>query len=141
MTALSTDTYRNRSAVHNTIKGHANVAASTLIYGGSLVSLDGSGNAITTKATSTNCRGVALKRFDNSSGSAGDVVAEWREHELVDITSSSVTQGHINKTMYAKDDNTVVPTATTGPAVGMLKKLSGSTATVLVGAFEDTDAS
>lgn len=139
MTALAANVSRTRTAVGNSLKGSAGVAASTTIYKGSLVSIDGSGNLITTKATSNNCVGVALKKYDNSTGSAGDITGEYRYMEAQEVAVSTVTVGLLHQTMYAKDDNTVVATATTGPAAGILISLSGTNGMVMFGVFEDTD--
>ena len=139
MAALTANADRKRTAVRNTLRGSAGAAASTTLYKHGLISLDNSGNAIATAGSSTNCVGYAKQKVDNSSGAAGDKTVTYFYNDAIEITSSSVTQGHVNKTLYAKDDNTVVPTATTGPAVGVLKKLSGTTATVLVGVWEDKD--
>lgn len=140
MTALSANVQRKRRGVDQGHVGSAGVAASTKIFKGSLVSLDASGNLITTKATSNNCVGYARQEYDNSSGSAGDVVGEYIWGDIVEIAVSTVTIGLVHRTMYAKDDNTVVSTATTGPAAGLLIDLtSASLGQVLLGTFEDKD--
>lgn len=132
MTALAANADRVRTGLGNTLRGDGGVAASTTIYKHSLVTLD-AGVVTTVKGTSPNCVGYSKQKYDNSSGAASAITATYYYNDMIEIAASSVTNGHINTTMYAKDDNTVVPTATTGPAVGILKKLSGSTATVLVG--------
>ena len=137
MAALTANADRKRSPGATSRVGSKPVAASTQIYKHSLVSVDGSGNMITTKSTSNNCVGFSRKQYDNSSGSAGDLTAEYHYLEEVEITGSSVTAGHIHRTLYAKDDNLVVPTSTTGPAVGLLTNLVGTTCTVMVGLFQD----
>ena len=136
MAALTANADRIRTGVRNTLRDSAGVSASKTIYKHALVSLNGTTVEPST-GSSTNCVGYAKQKYDNGSGAASAITATWYFNDMIEITSSSVTNGNIGSTMYAKDDNMVVPTSTTGPAVGILKKLSGSTATVLVGVFDD----
>lgn len=93
------------------------VAASTTIYGGSLVFLNGAGYADDDTATGANAfAGVARSKADNSAGSAGDINVEVDADGTFELTGSGFAQSDVGKPLYATD-NYVVTTAYAAAAV------------------------
>lgn len=92
------------------------VAASTLIYQGSIVSLDASGNMIPGADTaSTVCIGIAPKRYDNSAGAAGDIrgTAEFGHIVRLPCSTGDFAATSIGTTCTILDSATVAAAATT----------------------------
>lgn len=84
------------------------VAASTRIFGGSIVMLDASGNAVPgATATDLTPRGIAQEFVDNSDGSAGDLVVQSRRGAFHLENDGSVTRADIGGQAYVVDDQTV----------------------------------
>jgi hypothetical protein len=101
------------------------VAASTIIYKGTLVMLNSAGNAVPAAATGGDGRpikGIATAKVDNSAGAAGakKVEVETGVHKLKnDGTQTLVDPTHLGQLCYALDDQTVGKLATTsGPPAG-----------------------
>jgi len=84
------------------------VAASTTIYAGSMVMVDSAGYATPAAAevTNNNVAGVAKEKYDNSSGSAGDVWATVQMGSFR-LAGTSLVQGNVGEVVYAEDDQTV----------------------------------
>lgn len=108
------------------------VAAATLIYAGSMVCLNAAGTA-TKGATSTTLKalGVALGRFDNSAGAAGDINANvergvWRMANSA--AGDQITLADYGASCYIVDDQTVA-------------KTNGGTTRSVAGVIRDVDAS
>lgn len=133
MAALTEDRYTVQVA--DTESRNYPMAASTKIYGGSLVGLDTSGNANDGAATATlNIVGVAMEQIDNSSGSAGDLKVEVRAGMFwFTNNSSSVAVGDEGKLCYVVDDQTVDLSSNAGarPVAGHIVQVD-STLGVLV---------
>lgn len=103
------------------------VAASTLLIKGTLVAIDSSGNAVAASADATlKIAGKAREEYDNSSGVAGDVVAEV-EHGCFRWENSAggdaITVAHRGKVCYAVDNQTVALTSSNGsrPIAGIVE--------------------
>jgi hypothetical protein len=87
------------------------IAASTKVYGGSLVATDSAGRVVPASATATLVvQGRAEKQVDNSSGNAGALTVEirqgvfyWNQGTGVD----AITIANRFQSCYASDDNTV----------------------------------
>ncbi len=118
MGALSQD--RNTPSREGVITSH-DVAATTKIYGGSIVMLDSSGNAApATAASGLICAGCAEEQVDNSSGSAGDLKVKVRKGTRRFANGASITKADIGDLAFALDDQTVGKTGTSRSAVGRI---------------------
>ena len=114
MTALTQD--------RNTLRRNGDqieppVAASTKIYGGSIVCINASGYAVP-GATSTTLKaaGVAEDRADNSAGIAGDIRVRLSKgpHKFNNSTAAdAITLADIGADCYIVDDQTVAKTSGT----------------------------
>lgn len=91
------------------------VAASTVIYGGSIVMLDAAGNAVPgATATDLTSRGIAQEFVDNSGGAAGDRDVQSRRGVFHLENDGSVTRPDIGGQAYVVDDQTVANSDGTG---------------------------
>lgn len=84
------------------------VAASTVLFHGSLVMINSSGYAVPAAAGAGNkgVAGVSTEHVDNSDGAAGAKWVRVASGEFL-VTAASITQAHVGSTMYASDDDTV----------------------------------
>lgn len=102
-----------------TRRGNFPIAASTIIYEGTLVFLTAAGYADDDTATGANYfGGVAVKQVDNSGGSAGDLRAEVYADGDFELSGSSFTQALVGNKIYATDNYTVTGTSTTATLIG-----------------------
>lgn len=90
------------------------VAATTKIYGGSLVCINSSGYA-TKGAVSTTlkCLGIADAQADNSAGAAGDIKVKVKRGTFKFANSTStdqITLADVGASAYIVDDQTVAKT-------------------------------
>jgi hypothetical protein len=84
------------------------VAASTTIYGATLVFLTAAGYADDDTATGANAfAGVARAKADNSAGSAGDVNVEVDADGIFELVGSGFAQSDVGKPVYATDNFTI----------------------------------
>ncbi|MGB0912011.1 MAG: hypothetical protein ACPGSW_00400 [Phaeobacter italicus] len=83
------------------------VAAATTIYGGALVALDASGNAIPAIPAAPVMRGVALYGADNALGAAGDETVSIERGPFLIANDGSLDRTDIGTSVYVVDDNTV----------------------------------
>jgi len=128
MATLSSDSPRNFGL------GDINelpVVASDIIYEGAAVGDNGSGYS-RPLAAGDPFQGFALKKADNSSGSAGDVNVVVRRHGLVQVavtgTSSVADNG---RNVYASDDDTFTLTKSTNTKIGQVVRwVTGTTCIV-----------
>jgi len=91
------------------------VAASTRIFGGSIVMLDASGNAVPgAAATDLTPRGISQEHADNSGGSAGDIFVQSRRGVFHLENDGSVSRTDIGGQAYVVDDQTVANSDGTG---------------------------
>lgn len=112
MTALTED--RNTPERDGKTFRHP-VAAATTIYGGALVMLDASGNAVPGQtATGLTPGGRAEEKVDNSGGAAGDATVTVRRGTFRFANDGSIDRSHIGGSAYAVDDHTVAATDGTG---------------------------
>jgi hypothetical protein len=97
------------------------VAASTLLYAGTMIARNAAGNAVAaTAASGLPVVGVSREKADNSSGSAGDIVVEVETgvHLMVnDGTATVIDPTHLGTLCYVQDDQTVGILATDSGAV------------------------
>ncbi|WP_349295244.1 hypothetical protein ABEB22_18350 (plasmid) [Thioclava sp. 'Guangxiensis'] len=105
MTALAKNTPRTRVGLGERFVDP--VAAATVIYAGSMVALDASGDAIPAIPTGTVMRGVALSEADNETGAAGDVSAQIERGPFLVANDGSLDRTHIGTEVFVVDDNTV----------------------------------
>lgn len=84
------------------------VAASTVIYAGTLVATDASGNLVPASADTTlTVVGIADEAANNSSGSAGDLEVIVDTCIAKMVNGDSITKAHVGDSAYATDDQTV----------------------------------
>lgn len=147
MTALSASRVLRRSgsqAVSMRLKS-APVAASTTIYGGSIVAINQDGYAVPASADPTLfVVGVAVATADNSAGAAADVLVDIERGVFSMNNSSStsaLTDNDIGRVCYAADDNTVARITAIGtlPPVGKCMGLDGSDVLVEVGLLSQSE--
>ena len=97
------------------------VAASTTIYEGAMIYLDG-GYAKPLAATKE-CAGVAIAKADNSSGSAGDINVKVRARNFarkMSVTDLTITSE--GAAVYGEDDATVSLTAGSNKVCGVVRR-------------------
>mgnify|MGYP006921026991 FL=1 len=147
MTALSASRVLRRSgsqAVSMKLKS-APVAASTVIYGGSIVAINQSGYAVPASADpSLFVVGVAVATADNSTGAAAAILVDIERGVFSMNNSSStsaLTDNDIGRVCYAADDNTVARITAIGtlPPVGKCMGLDGSDVLVEVGLLSQSE--
>lgn len=104
------------------------VEAAKLIYNGSLVVLNGSGNAEpATDASSKTFIGVAAEQVDNSAGAAQALdVDVWVDGAYL-MTGSGFAATDVGKPVYASDDNTITLRATYVVRVGTIVEYVSAT--------------
>jgi hypothetical protein len=86
------------------------VAASTIIYAGTLVAINAAGNAVPAADTAgLKVDGVAEEQVDNSDGSAGDLRINVARgvRRFANSSGNAVTVAEQNKIVYVEDDGTV----------------------------------
>lgn len=83
------------------------VAASTVIYKGSIVAINASGYAVPAGDT-VNYRviGVAYEKGNNSAGADGAIEIRVQTDGIYRMDASSITQAMVGKMMYIVDDHT-----------------------------------
>jgi hypothetical protein len=111
------------------------VAATTDIFGGTLVCLTTAGYAVPCADTASYIAvGVAEGRADNNPGSAGDIKVRVRSGVAL-LNASSITQAMVGSMMYVVDDNVVDDgVGTNGISVGpLLEYVSTTSGWVWVG--------
>ena len=101
------------------------VAAATIIYAGTMVVLDSSGNAKPAADTAgLRVIGMARADVDNSAGSAGDLDVEVSRTDVAHFTNSStaaVDADDKGKLCYVEDDSTVAETSTHKVQAGIVE--------------------
>ena|SRR5687768_14653095 len=111
------------------------LAASTKIWAGSLVMIDGGYLKPAAAATGKKVVGRARATFDNSAGSAGAVTGEVERGTFgwaIGTSGDALTQADVGATVYAIDDQTVGKTDGSGArsAAGTLWQLEDGLAYV-----------
>lgn len=147
MTALSASRVLRRSGSQavSMPHGRAPVAASTIIYGGSIVAINQAGYAVPASADPTLfVVGVAVATADNSAGAAAGVLVDIERGVFSMNNSSStsaLTDNDIGRVCYAADDNTVARITAIGtlPPVGKCMGLDGSDVLVEVGLLSQSE--
>ena len=86
------------------------VAASTILYAGTLGGINAAGNAVPA-ADAANLRGIGrvAETVDNSGGSAGDkaVVLQRGVYRWKNSASDAATVAHLGGPVYVEDDTTI----------------------------------
>lgn len=112
MTALTKD--RNTPQRLGDIHNHP-VAAASVVFAGSLVVLNASGDAVAgSTATGLKAVGRAEQYVDNGAGAAGDLAIDVRKGTFKFENDGSINRTHIQGTAYIVDDQTVAATDGTG---------------------------
>jgi hypothetical protein len=101
------------------IKGSGPIAASTRLYQGSLAYFNAAGNVDDDVAAGVNFfAGVSIADYNNSSGSAGDVDAEFWTEGVFDLVGSGFTLGTVGSDIYGSDNYTVTTSSTNTTFLG-----------------------
>jgi len=111
------------------------VAAGVIIYAGTLVALDTSGNANPAANTSgLKVIGRAEETVDNSDGSAGDLNVNIKRgiFKYANSGSAAVDANDVGKVCYVEDDTTVTETASNSIKAGIVIALDDAGASVWV---------
>jgi hypothetical protein len=114
------------------------VAASTKIYGGSIVFTDANGRATNSNAAGNVAQGRCEALADNSSGSAGAINARGKRGAFwlnIGAGADAITIANRGATVYAGDDNTACLTDGAGQraALGRVLDVVGTQVAVLIG--------
>jgi uncharacterized lipoprotein NlpE involved in copper resistance len=112
------------------LSAQQDVAASTVIYAGTLVALDASGNAKPASNTA-NLRviGIAQETVDNSAGAAGDLKILVKPGVFVvnNAGVNPVTKAHVGSVVYVSSDNEVALSGTNNVKAGVLRGFDATT--------------
>lgn len=137
MTALAADTARRERNPHLKRLASYPVAAATTIYAGSLVCLDGSGNAVCAADTASYVfAGIAESQVVNTTaagfGTAGDLkvtVATGHSVRIAQTTSAFGATDAMATIACVLDDNTIDKAATTTNDVecGLIEEVESTT--------------
>ncbi len=108
------------------------VAATKVIYEGTLVYLDGGGDATDVKVDANSVfAGIARETVDNSGGADGDKNVEvWTDGEFT-LPSSGLATADIGSDIHATDNYTTTKTATSNPKIGTLTSVESATSGVI----------
>lgn len=130
MATLSANTSRAYAVDVDGLETDHEVIASDIIYEGAAVG-NSSGRARPLVAADS-FMGFALRKADNSSGSAGDVSVRVAQQGVVELAITGVTGvGDLNSTVYASDDDTFTLTSTGNTSIGkVIRYISGTTCDV-----------
>lgn len=124
MTTLAKDTPRVFVQARTDLDEHP-VIASDIIYQGAAVGDNGSGYARPLQAGDP-FRGIALKRADNSDGSAGDERVEVLTKGQVKLSISGLAIDDVGKDVYASDDDTFTLTQGSNTRIGYVARFVSS---------------
>ena len=114
-------------------RGGYPVAASTLLYSGTLMFVNSGGYADDDTANGLNVfGGVVCDRVDNSAGANGDLSVEvWQDGKFV-LTGSGFTQASVGQQVYASDNYTISTSrAAAGVYIGTVREYIDSTHVVV----------
>lgn len=118
MTALTKD--RNTPYRSGTDVSHP-IAASALIFLGSIVCLDDSGNAVPgSTSTTLVAAGRASETVDNSAGATGDDFIPVQRGVFQYVNDGSIDRTHIGSDVYIVDDQTLSSVSTGKSVAGKL---------------------
>jgi hypothetical protein len=108
------------------------VAASTIIYQGTMVFINGDGYADDdTNSGANKFGGIAIAKADNSAGSNGDVWVEvWDDGEFY-LTGAGLAQTNVSDKIYASDNYTATLTASGNTYIGRISEYVSSTVVVV----------
>lgn len=119
--------------------GEHPVAAATTIYAGTLTMRDASGNLKNGADTASHIfAGLAKEYKDNSSGAAGDLLAQVEKKGVYKFAKSgTITIADLGKTVYLVDNQTVALAATTTNqiACGKIVDVEGSDLWISIDGF------
>ncbi len=105
------------------------LAASALLYSGSLGAVNAAGYAVPAAASAgLVVQGLVMARADNSSGAAGAISAVIRRQCAVRLKGSGLTQAMVGELVYVMDDETVGarPTGTEVSAESLVADAGGT---------------
>ncbi len=110
------------------------VAAATTIYGGAMVAIDASGNAVPAAADATlRVRGMCLQAITNA-GAAGLAIVQVRRGPIkVFISASDIVAADVGTIAYVLDDQTVAKSSSGGtrPPAGKVIAIISTTQVVV----------
>lgn len=103
------------------------MAASSTVYAGSMVMLDGGyAKAGADSATGVGVFGIALSTVDNSAGSAGDLSVIVQEGRYL-MATGAITQADVGAIAYVSDDATAETTTANSMKAGIVVAVESAT--------------
>lgn len=106
----------------------AGVAASKILYEGTLCFEDAGGDATDVKVdANTTFLGVVRETVDNSAGADGDKQVEFWTDGDFELPSASLAAADIGVAIYASDNYTTTKTSTANVAIGKLVDVVSAT--------------
>lgn len=101
-------------------RGYGPVAASTTLYGGTMVFKDASTGYLTSDDNdgANAFFGIACQTYDNSGGVAGDIVADVYVECDIELTGSGFTQASNGVDIYATDNYTITTSEANASYIG-----------------------
>lgn len=109
-------------------RGTGKLAASTTIYGGTLVFTNASGYADDDVASGVNpFAGIAVDTVDNSAGAAGALNVELYTEGRFLLTGSGFAQTSVGKPVFATDNYTITLTPAAATYIGVITNYVSST--------------
>jgi len=99
--------------------------SANLIYKGSFLQLDGSGDVIGA-GTAGVCVGIALEQVDNSGGSGGDLTMPTLVGGVLASETLTATKTNIDDPIFCSDDQTLTLTALANTFVGFMTQIVGT---------------
>ena len=143
MAALTADKMRDYTGEYK--KARLPVAASTKLFTGALACNNAAGNLVPASDTANlSLRGVIWARIDNTTGAAGDKMAEyqWGQVEKLAINGVTLDASDIGKDCFVFDDQTVTDSATAANdvKVGRIQDYTAGFVFVEIGIFSGVNA-
>lgn len=109
-------------------RGSGAVAASTILYEGTLCFVNATGYLAAVVANGANkFAGIVIYEKDNSAGSAGDLSTEYYREGIFELTGTGFTQADVGKAIYATDNFTITTDPSGGSFVGSCEEYVSST--------------
>jgi len=113
-----------------TQRGTGPIYESTTIYEGTFCFVNSTGYVTgDTDSGASMFAGIAVENYDNSSGSSGDLDAEWFAEGIFELTGSGFTQADVGKEVFASDNYTITLTdSSSAVPIGVVQEYVSATA-------------
>lgn len=140
---LAADKRREYYGANAITRHQGDVAAAATLFAGAMLNFDSSGNVVAaTDAAGEEFAGVAIQEYNNSGGSAGDIIAEFETGQVEKVVLSSVEAADVGTNVFIVDDDTVTDgtAATNNVSVGKLVRIDGTDGFVHMGVYAENDS-